>query len=459
MSKTENLYRRLPNWAQNAAVSCSGWWINHRRYNKSFQRFLQKYQQREFDDQQTLTDFRDRRLRDFLQHAVDTVPLYQAAFQAANCNVRDIRTLADLDCLPILDKAYVQAHQDELNCDRFGAQDTVTLHTSGSTGAGLRFPATIDAMHEQWAVWWRYRESHGITRQEKCLYFGGRSIVPLQQTKPPYWRYNRPGGQILFSGYHLSPETAKCYIEEIRRSKILWMHGYPSQISLLGQYAIDLGMQLPMRWVTLGAEGLLANQRKIIQAAFGVDPIQHYGMAEGVANISQCPAGKLHVDEDYAAVEFIPCNEPNLFRVVGTGFVNLAFPLIRYDVGDVVSLSRESCDCGRQGRLVSTIDGRQEDFVVMKNGVRLGRMDHIFKDCINVKEAQLVQSQPGAIEVCVVKGLNFSNEDEQRLRDEISQRVGEFLDFQIIYLDKIPRTNRGKLRFVVSTLEHSSSGE
>jgi len=457
MSKFETAYLRLPTWVQNVAVSCNGWWINRRRYDQAFVRSLQEYQQREFYDVQSLAEFRDHRLRQFLQHAVDMVPLYRKVFQTAGCRVEDIRSLDDLTRLPIIDKAYVQTHQEELVCKYFGTHEVAMQHTSGSTGAGLHFPATTSAIREQWAVWWRYRESHGIARSERCLYFSGRSVVPLQQTKPPFWRYNLPGHQVMFSGYHLSPDTAKAYLEEIRRSKLQWIHGYPSLIALLGQYAIELDLQTSMRWVTTGAEGLLASQRKIIREAFGVEPIEHYGMAEGVANISECPAGKLHVDEDYAALEFVPCEEPGLYRVVGTGFANSAFPLIRYDVGDVVSLADETCDCGRHGRLVNAIDGRQEDFVIMKNGARLGRLDHIFKDCIHVKEAQLVQAEVGAMVVCVVKGRQYSAEDERQLREEIEKRVGEFLDYSIEYVEQIERTKRGKLRFVVSTVEAGKS--
>jgi len=290
------------------------------------------------------------------------------------------------------------------------------------------------------------------------LYFSGRSVVPLEQTKPPYWRYNLPGRQLMFSGYHLGPETAKAYLEEVRRSKLRWIHGYPSLVALLAYYAIELGMQMPMRWITIGAESLLANQRQVIREAFGVEPIQHYGIAEGVANISECTSGKMHVDEDFAAVEFVPADEPGVYRVIGTGFANSAFPLIRYDTGDMVSLAEGSCDCGRHGRVVAAIDGRKEDFIILSNGVRLGRLDHLFKNSVNINEAQLFQSEAGSMDVRVVKGIKYSVQDEQQLRAEIIKRVGEFLDFRIVYVDQVERTRRGKLRFVVSTIDHTRPG-
>lgn len=109
------------------------------------------------------------------------------------------------------------------------------------------------------------------------------------------------------------------------------------------------------------------------------------------ANISQCLEGFLHVDEDFAAVEFLPAGGDQ-YRIVGTNLSNLAFPLIRYDTGDLATLTDAICECGRPGRIVEHLDGRQEDYVVTRSGAQLGRIDHIFKDMINIREAQIRQS-------------------------------------------------------------------
>lgn len=455
MSKLEKYYDQLPPWLQNIALSGFGWRIQRHRFDSSFDSYLQQYTERTFWDPEQVAEFRDQRLREFLKFAVDHTSAYRSHWGVSDKDLLSIKTLEDLKSLPIIGKSEVQAHQEELVSSGLTKTDYSVQHTSGSTGAGLRFPVTHSSHREQWAVWWRYRNWHGLTQDEQCIYLGGRSIVPLRQTKPPFWRYNWPGRQILLSGYHLSPETAKSYLDEIQRSGARWIHGYPSLISLLGQYALEDNRRLNFRWVTTGAESLLASQKSIIREAFGVEPLEHYGMAEGVANISQCPEGSMHVDEDYSAVEFVPTEQPDCYRVIGTGFSNVAFPLIRYDVGDIVTLASRGCSCGRPGRLVEKVDGRQEDFVIMNNGARLGRLDHIFKDSTNVKEAQIVQSKIGEMTVRVVRGSQFCNEDEQQLREEINKRVGEFLKYSIDYVDEIERTKRGKLRFVLSTVEES----
>lgn len=445
----ERLYRKLPVALQNMAVTLEGWRIVRRRYESRFYAFLDEYQERSLWDRERMFAWRDRRVQQTVAHAVATVPHYRDCFRRAGLQAQDIRGLDDLATLPVLTKQEVREATDRFCSEAFRHERLPFGHTSGSTGAGLRFPMTADFHREQWAVWWRYRQWHGLAFETPCLYFGGRSVVPVEQRRPPFWRVNRATRQVFFSGYHLGPETAEAYLREMQRSRIPWLHGYPSMISLIAQYAVDLGIALDLHWITTGAENLLPQQRQIIERAFGIRPIEHYGMAEGVANISLCSKGKLHVDEDFAAVEFLP-HESGAFRVVGTSFTNPAFPLLRYDTGDMVSITGDPCDCGRPGRIVERIDGRNEDFVVTKSGMRLGRLDHIFKDSVHVREAQIRQDQPGQMDVCVVKGPRYSEHDEQSLVEEIRKRVGAQVDFRIVYVEQIPRTARGKLRFVIS---------
>lgn len=447
----EQWYPRLPIALQDLAVSVEGWRIQRRRFGVGFAETLAEVRRRGRWSKEETIQFRDRRIAAFVEHAAKHVPFYQQRFAELGLQPDEIRGLADLSKLPVLTKAEVQAETSRFIAPNINDARMIHAHTSGTTGGGLQFPVTLAAHQEQFAIWWRYRDRHGLDSTEPCLYFGGRSVVPLQQTKPPYWRSNRPGRQLLFSGYHLSQQTASDYLDAMERSRCRWIHGYPSLVSLLAHFAVQANRKLPMRWVTLGAESLFPQQAAVIEAAFGVTPLQHYGMAEQVANISQCPEGALHVDEDFAAIEFDRL-ETGEYRILGTNLANPAFPLIRYDVGDVVTLSDSSCGCGLPGRIVERIDGRKEDFVVTKSGALLGRLDHIFKDMIHIREAQILQHQAGRMTLCIVKGPGFTEDDERQLRDETRKRTGREIDFDIQYYPQLPRTKSGKLRFVVSTV-------
>jgi phenylacetate-CoA ligase len=240
----------------------------------------------------------------------------------------------------------------------------------------------------------------------------------------------------------------------LRRRRLPWLHGYPSMLALLASYVVESGDALgySVSNVTTGAENLLPQQAAVIEQAFGVKPVQNYGMAEGVANFSEFRDERLYVDEDFAAVEFVK-NEGGGYKVVGTNFTNLATPLVRYEVGDLVELPAArggGVKAAAPGREVAAIDGRQEEYVVLRNGVRIGRMDHVFKDMTQIREAQIVQRGPGDILVRVVRGAKYGGGDEARLRQEFYQRVGHEADVKIEYVDAIEKTARGKLRFVVA---------
>ncbi len=452
----EQLYHKLPISLQHAACSIKGWRLQQQRFRGDFARLLAEAEARAFWSPDRIREYRDSRLQAFIRHATLTVPYYRRQFAECGIDPADIRTLGDLKHLPVLTKQEIQECYREMISAAVPHRQQMIEHTSGTTGGGLRFATTHLAIQEQWAVWWRYRRWHGIQLNTWHAYFGGRSVVPPSQQHPPYWRYNYPGKQILFSGYHMAPHTLDAYVRELRYRQPPWLNGYPSLLALLAAYLLDKGEDLgyPVRWVTIGAENLMPQQVELMERAFGVRPRQHYGTAEAVANISECELGNLHVDEDFSAVEFIPDTAGPGFRIVGTAFTNPAVAFLRYDVQDLASIGGSACACGRPGRVVEQLDGRYEDYIILRNGARLGRLDHIFKDLVNIREAQIVQREPGVVTFRIVRGQNYTEIDECFLRREAFKRLGTDTEIKIEYVNSLPRTRTGKLRFVVSEIAY-----
>lgn len=454
MFDREAMYLKLPIPLQHLMCSMQGASIQRRRFGAEFRELLRDAEIRALWTREKVEAYRDQRLREFVRHCARTVPFYRRRFQECGISPDRILSIEDLGRLPVLTKAEVQDHQSELMSDAVPRYEAEVAHTSGTTGGGLRFATTIRAVQEQWATWWRYRRWHGLEPGTWCGYFGGRSVVPLAQTGPPFWRCNYPGKQILFSAYHMSPGNLGAYVDELRRRQPPWLHGYPSLLSALAAYVLESGADLgyELRWITIGAENLMPHQAELIERALGVRPRQHYGMAEATANVSECERGSLHVDEDFAAVEFLPNPDGPGYRVVGTNFTNPATPLLRYEVQDIASLSTGYCDCGRPGRILASVDGREEDYIVLPNGARLGRMDHVFKDLINIREAQLYQNCPSELVIRIVRGGGYAQKDETLLLKEVRRRVGTNMAIRLEYRDTLTRSRSGKLRFVVSEM-------
>jgi phenylacetate-CoA ligase len=243
------------------------------------------------------------------------------------------------------------------------------------------------------------------------------------------------------------------YVETLNKFRPEWLHGYPSTLGILAAFMNENGLKLdyPLKWVTTGAESLLEHQKTAILKAFGLNPIQHYGNAEAVANISQGRNGHLSVDEDFSFVEFLPTGD-GVYKIIGTNFTNYATPFIRYDTKDNVTLE-EKANIHGKARFISQIDGRIEDYIVLNDGTMLGRLDHIFKDMVRIREAQIVQNRPGQIEIKVVKGINYETGDENLLIKEIEKRCEEKICFTITYVENLLKTQSGKLRFVQRRLQ------
>jgi len=451
---SERIYKLLPVTAQNILCSGQGWRIKRSRYSRSFYRLLEEAKSRAFVSYDEICALRNRRLADFIKWSCETVTYYRDLLRRLGLSSADFQAIEDLSKLPVLTKRQVQDNPELFVSQGISKNRKVAVHTSGSTGAGLRFVSTRDSIREQFAIYWRYLGWHGLRLDIWRGYFGGRCVVPIHQRRPPFWRYNLAGKQILFSGYHISKKNLPYYLDEIQKRKPPWLIGYPSLVALLADYILNNGTQLgySLRGIALSSENLMPQQIEKIKKAFGVKPVQDYGQAEAVANFSECEYGNLHVDEDFSAVEFIPLSNDNSYRVIGTNFSNLATALIRYDTGDVVSLGKEKCNCARPGRVVKDIDGRKEDYIILKNGARLGRMDHIFKDLVNIREAQIHQSAAGKIEVRIAKGTNYSSGDDAQLMRELRKRVGEESEIAIKYMERLPRSARGKLRFIISDI-------
>lgn len=443
------IYNALPVWGQNLACYAEGQRIVRTRYNERFRKALLEYEKRDAWSYDRLCEYRDKRIRRMVKHCYSTVPYYNKLFYEGGIAPESIRTIDDLKKLPILNKEIVNQNPEMFLSSAVSQKERVTAHTSGTTGAGFIFKTTQQAQCEQWAVWWRYRRRLGIKFGTVSANFGTRFVVPVNQTRPPFWRYNRPCHQIYFSAFHEKPEYLKYYIQEIIRKHVTWIHGYPSLITELADEVIrekvNLGDQ--MKFVTIGAENLLEHQASIIKRAFGVHVYQHYGLSEGVANFSEYPDQKILVDEDFAAVEFV--EEEGTTRIIGTNLTNYAMPLLRWDTKDTAE-AEEHAD---RGRVVTSIDGRIEDYISLPDGRKIGKLDHIFKDAVHLKEVQIKQNRDYKINVLIVPRDSNYQTDLKLAAELFRQTLGADIKIEFKPVGQIEKSKSGKLRFIVSEVK------
>ena len=128
----------------------------------------------------------------------------------------------------------------------------------------------------------------------------------------------------------------------------------------------------------------------------------------------------------------------------------MAMPLIRYDIGDIATLSEVPCSCGRQSPTVEKIDGRIESYIITPDGRQMGRLDFLFKDSAKIEEAQLIQNELSSVTVKIVRSPGYTSRDEESFLADMRRYLGNEIGIQFEYLQAIPREANGKFRQIVS---------
>lgn len=128
------------------------------------------------------------------------------------------------------------------------------------------------------------------------------------------------------------------------------------------------------------SEVLTEATRELALKVWGVIPFDTYATSETGVLGSPCTYQTgLHlyedqfifevVDEQYRPVEAGVAGR----KLLVTNLYNHTLPQIRYELSDHVTLSRDSCPCGRPFRLVSSISGREEEVIYLegRDGIRV----------------------------------------------------------------------------------------
>ena len=463
-SFAEYLYFRMPVPIQNLLFSVKGLQIRHQRYGSAFHEKLAFLRESEWWPRDAIRKYQDKHLRLLIQHAYETVPYYYRIMSDYGLTPDDFQTQDDLPKLPILNKEAVRQHAHDLISKHFSKRKLIRSLTSGTTGKALEIYLMREALSFQWAVTWRHRARFGLKFGDKFLMFGARLPVPISQTRPPYWRYNRPINQVYLSTYHCTPETMPAIIEWLNHEDFDFYAGYPSAIYVLASFMQERGIRLLNRpkYVVTGADALLPRFEQTIRSAFGVAVTELYGSAEACGTFSKCEYGRFHLDAEFCIVELLPipgAEGTPLRRLIFTGLANPAMPFIRYDIGDHGRLANGPCPCGRQTLTLEAIDGRVEDFVRTPDGRMAIGMNQVFEWAPGAKEIQILQDRLEAIEVRVVPGSSYSKRDEMALLSELRKRLGDQIEIRFNLVDAIRRSRSGKFRAVISNLEPQTEAE
>jgi phenylacetate-coenzyme A ligase PaaK-like adenylate-forming protein len=404
-------------------------------------------------------EFQKRALQRLLEYATEHVPAYRA-YRLPKGNTHD--AVSWLLHFPLLNKDYLRERFSEFTSDSVPPWSRWIATTGGTTGEQLRFILDDEAQSREMAfihsLWAR------VGYRPNCRKATFRGVDFPHAGQDYYWQYNPIYNELQFSPFHLNGETFSLYEGQIRRYAPEFLHGYPSAICLLAQYLLDAGRRLSVKAVLLGSEAVYDDQRARIEEAFQCRVYSWYGHSERVILAGECEQSvAYHEVPDYGWLEILdesgkPVEEGAIGELVGTGFWNMAMPLIRYRTGDRVRKLTRHCECGRSVQRFDRVEGRwEQDYVIGRTGARISvaalNMHGPFYD--HVRRYQYYQDNKGELELRVMPTPEFSDKDVNELLQKFKRRVGDELAIKVVRVSDLPLTNRGKLRRLIQAIPNN----
>ncbi|HET9093235.1 MAG TPA: phenylacetate--CoA ligase [Acidimicrobiales bacterium] len=420
------------------------------------------------------------RLAEVVRLAYERVPLYTRRFDEIGVKPDDISGLADLGRLPFTKKSDLR---DTYPFGMFAVpmSEVVRIHAStGTTG----HPTVV-----------------GYTRDDLEVFATvcARALAAAGAT--PGMILHNAYGYGLFTGglgFHAGGERLGLAVLPVSggstsRQVDLMLDFRPEVLACTPSYALTLAEELarrgvapeqvPVRFAVLGAEPWTESMRREIDRLLGARSTNCYGLSEivgpGVAfECSEARRGS-HVAEDHFLAEVV---DPDTGSVLPDGEVGVlvvttlskrALPLLRYWTGDVTSLSREPCPCGRTFAKMSSVRGRTDDMLIVRGvNVYPTQIEAILGTFAELTpNYRLVVTRPGTldemrVEVELVESLFRSvaaemlSEDEldahhalagprEALTQAIKSTVGVSAKVRFLAPGTAPRSQGGKLGRVV----------
>ncbi len=464
----EKLYPYVPVWAQNIGISLYGLMYRRERLGGNFDRYVAEFAERDRFSPSEMDEYTTTALRRTLVRAFANVPYYHAKWAASALTTAELARMrpGDLSRLPITPKADVRQNPEAFVDANVARNERLhRYYTSGSTGTPITAICSDDTHRKFIAA--REVRSFGwagaSVRMPRSM-LGGRLIVPRGNGRPPYYRYNRAERQVYFTVFHIRPDSLDSYLEGFHRYRPQLLTGYAYAHFLLARMMREAGRQLDYEptAIILGSEKLTSEMKEVIQGSLRARAYEEYGAVENCMLGTECSHGSLHVSPDFGILEIVndsgePVGPGEEGRVLCTGLVNEAQPLVRYEIGDVAAWSAEECPCGRnQLPVIKEIVGRLEDVVIGLDGREVNRFQGLFNGQPHIVEGQVVQETPHLIRVKVVPAPGFGPRDEESIRRLLSEERVPGMRVIVEQVAAIERTERGKFRAVVSHVPRRS---
>ena len=436
-----------------------------------------------------LSSLRQERLARLIGFAREKSPYYRKLYDRLPASVTDIRMLPPVtkgDLMENFDKwvtdpAVKRRDAEDFVSDpsRIGAlfrDRFVAFATSGTSGRPAVFLHDGDAarVYAALAAVRRLPFLLSPSPLRSLLVRGGRTAMVVttgghftssviealfRESHPVLARRNR-----AFSILAPLPELVRALNDY--RPAILG--GYPTAVALLAQEQAAGRLAIRPGVVLTGAERLTSFARERISATFRCPVRDTYAASEFMGIAFDCRHGRLHVNADWLILEPVdpayrpvPPGQPSHTCLL-TNLANRVQPILRYELGDSVTLVPAPCPCGNALPVIE-VAGRQDDILYFQGAggeeFRMLPMSiaTLVEETPGVRNYQAIQRDPSLLILRIEEVPGF---ERRIVADAAVARLRGYLAAQgfpwikVEATDEMPRRHPGggKLRQVYSEL-------
>jgi phenylacetate-CoA ligase len=336
-------------------------------------------------------------------------------------------------------------------------KDMVKDSTGGSTGRNIHFYEDKEELSNRFAAGVRSDSWAGLNVGEKYAQIWGSS---LDLGRSSFLKKNLDKvllRRLFISSFDLSDHDIDSALKKIRAFKPKVIIGYPTPLYRIAKYMADNDADgLEVAGIISSAETLFDHQRKEVEAGFKCRVFNRYGCREFGVIAAECEEHNgLHLFTDRVLVEFLDIrgmeNDPKK-EIVITDLNKYGMPFLRYRIGDVGVPSSRKCGCGRAFPVMESVEGRTFDLIMGANGNFIAGTfwTLLFRSAEGIKQFQVVQPSIRELQVSLEIEPTFDQSNLQTLEKTIKKKCGDGMSVVFRIVPKIPVTESGKFRFIIS---------
>lgn len=417
--------------------------LQHVFLAKPIIRYASALTQSDGDTLVALAQKKAAKLQRITRHASENSTFYTRRCPPSSLEADDAEDILNsLTHLPLLTKQELRSFSDSITVESSGRR--FQSRTGGTTGTPLTIFKDARAVASGLAALTRGRLYAGIRPSDRGIMIKGFSTPSLRGRVR-----SRIGKRMIVPAFQNSSNRHDRPLSRaIQSGKWSFIEGYVSDLVSL---ATRIGIKRPrIRAVFVTGEMLYEHQRELLRERFRCPVFCYYGSNEIGGLAFECTHGSLHVCDEHVHLEVVDNNNRPVWdqngRILVTDLDNYAMPLIRYEIGDEGTLTREQCSCGRAHTVLASIQGRTQDYIVNQEGRRLSAtfFAGYFRDLQHIGRLQLNQLSQASVRLDYEGKGAGADREAQQLCSEIRTRLGSDMEVTPRHVCSVFVTDRGK---------------